>query len=862
MFQTFNSITPEICTWLLSISVRVFGVVGVALVAMLLLRKQSAAFRHHIWLAVTLCSVLLPVLSYCLPSLTLLPDVGLWDVSLQNTSVSFATESASSGEPVLTAYGHEVGEEGVMKQNLVGPQDRAAIAPTVDQNMNQIFPSISTLLISLWALVGLSILAFPIIGSIKVHHSHKRASEPDSEMLKIHQLLVDRLEIQRKVVLKVANEDVMPMTFGLFRPVVVLPALAKSWSPDRLRMVLLHELAHVARKDCAWQWLCTLASAVYWFHPGMWIVSRRLYAEREAACDDVVLNAGHVGSSYAAELLDVSTGCRRDALAMCAGIAMSRSHRLEHRVKSILNSNTDRASLSLGNAVMVLGICVILTCILSVISPAVAADIKTIEPESENVQLALESKALVSPEKSAVTVNEERAWGTSQQGVRIRIRSEKSQWNTSETPEFLLDVRNKSESAFYYPPRSSSCSIELDGNWYWQRMTTEYGTKLERGDEKIGGITILLEANGKWLPKNVETKPFELLPGKHTIRVALARDSEFPLKEPISNPLEFTINDDDGASAKKIPSEQVADDVEDAAPAKRNPGLLGHIYTANRDGTGLKLLADDSLLDGYTFLGDSGWSPDGKWIAIGATPYPGRGYSNSHIVKLCVDGPDKGQKMDLNCGLAPSWSPDNKQIAFLLNGKNPLEAKAGLWVMDADGTNRRRLGYAMHPQWSPDGKSILSVSGHKLPRKFLLFDVETGKRTELLKNHEGIGLPTWAPDSKRFAATINHNGEQVLGVFEAIESPVSFVEVWNGGDWTGGFDGTWPAWSPDGKTIAFTNYNDGVSAIQLVEPKANATPDSLNFAPAGTNVMFVAWKPDSKGLSFSLLGDGLIEFEK
>ena len=77
------------------------------------------------------------------------------------------------------------------------------------------------------------------------------------------------------------------MTYGTRRPTLVLPASADAWTDDRRRAVLLHELAHVARRDCFVQRLTSLACALYWPHPGVWWAARRLRTERELACDDL-----------------------------------------------------------------------------------------------------------------------------------------------------------------------------------------------------------------------------------------------------------------------------------------------------------------------------------------------------------------------------------------------------------------------------------------------------------------------------------------------------------------------------------------------------------------------------------------------
>src|SRR4029077_19004032 len=112
--------------------------------------------------------------------------------------------------------------------------------------------------------------------------------------------------IQRPVRLLRSRDRTMPMAFGLRVPVILLPSLADDWSEDRRRAVLLHELAHIARHDCLTQLLAAVACALYWPHPGVWWVARRLRVERELACDDRVLQAGTHAREYAEHLLELA----------------------------------------------------------------------------------------------------------------------------------------------------------------------------------------------------------------------------------------------------------------------------------------------------------------------------------------------------------------------------------------------------------------------------------------------------------------------------------------------------------------------------------------------------------------------------
>src|SRR5262245_16217604 len=155
---------------------------------------------------------------------------------------------------------------------------------------------------------------------------------------------VGRFHITRRIRLLQSASDIVPITFGTLRPVVVVPASADEWSDDRRRAVLLHELAHVARWDCLTQLLGAAACAVYWPHPGVWLAARRLRLERELACDDRVLAAGAEPSAYAGHLLDLAHSLR-PAPALATGLAMARARDLESRLLAIVDGARNRATL-------------------------------------------------------------------------------------------------------------------------------------------------------------------------------------------------------------------------------------------------------------------------------------------------------------------------------------------------------------------------------------------------------------------------------------------------------------------------------------------------------------------------------------
>ena len=76
-----------------------------------------------------------------------------------------------------------------------------------------------------------------------------------------------------------ANQRRMPMTWGLLRPKLLLPADSDRWSDERRRLVIRHELAHVERRDYLTNLITQFVCALYWFNPLVWLVARQLRVE-------------------------------------------------------------------------------------------------------------------------------------------------------------------------------------------------------------------------------------------------------------------------------------------------------------------------------------------------------------------------------------------------------------------------------------------------------------------------------------------------------------------------------------------------------------------------------------------------------
>ena len=137
-----------------------------------------------------------------------------------------------------------------------------------------------------------------------------------------------------------SEEVSTPLTWGFFRPAILLPACAGEWTEAQREVVIAHERAHIDRNDWLWQTIAMLATAAFWFQPLMWLASIELRREAEQAVDDRVLNSGADPSDYAAQLVAVAR--QVVGAAPAESVAMVRTTALESRVRAILDGNRPR----------------------------------------------------------------------------------------------------------------------------------------------------------------------------------------------------------------------------------------------------------------------------------------------------------------------------------------------------------------------------------------------------------------------------------------------------------------------------------------------------------------------------------------
>ncbi|KYG83771.1 M56 family metallopeptidase [Roseivirga echinicomitans] len=242
----------------------------ISFVVLLLMKKASPAKRY----AVVLAAILI------LPLLSVTTFLGHLDNGVATSTLNSALDFESP-----SVFSLELNETST-------PVEQAVVSPTVLAKWKALTSQNANLALVIW-LMGAFLFTVRMLGGFYFLNRLKSGASliTDAVWLEKMSTLCESLKIKGKVLLKQSERVSSPLVMGVIKPVIIFPmGLIQALPTDEIEAILVHELAHIKRKDFLINIVINLLQVVYFFHPAFWWLKTQLDAEREFHCDDIALN--------------------------------------------------------------------------------------------------------------------------------------------------------------------------------------------------------------------------------------------------------------------------------------------------------------------------------------------------------------------------------------------------------------------------------------------------------------------------------------------------------------------------------------------------------------------------------------------
>lgn len=271
------------------------------------IRKADAArFRYCLWLAATL--------KFAIPT-TIFSSFGSWMYHMVPAGANISNIYPASAQ-VISQLNHAW--------------------PPVSGNTN----SFALPFVTVWLLGA---VAFLTVWMWRFRSQVPRSSEASADLVAMVSGLSRRMGLRRRIAVRSATDGCDLALYGAFQSVLLVPSnFSGSLNRDELEAVLTHELTHVRRWDNFAAIAVHVITCVFWFHPVLWWIERRLIAERELACDEAVIDQGWSANIYATGILKLCQFHFAELRAGACGFSGSSLHERMERIMSYTPTANDR----------------------------------------------------------------------------------------------------------------------------------------------------------------------------------------------------------------------------------------------------------------------------------------------------------------------------------------------------------------------------------------------------------------------------------------------------------------------------------------------------------------------------------------
>ncbi len=260
--------------------------------------RAPASLRYGLWMIV-LAKAFIP------PFVNLPSEVAVW----QNMHTSTVRQEQTSQYPKNSDF-------------LFPHSDKPAVATSPylhNEGTTSAHPKDMPLPIVIW-FIGIVVMGILLVlRNLNQRRMIRSVCAVDEQTNNLLAACSERLGITRLPEIGFSSEISAPMLVGVTHPLILMPRdICQTCGQRELTAMLLHELAHIKRRDMIGVWACHLAQILFFFHPAIWLAGREIERERELACDEMVL------SSYAITRKEYAAGYL-SAVKLANGLRMKQS---------------------------------------------------------------------------------------------------------------------------------------------------------------------------------------------------------------------------------------------------------------------------------------------------------------------------------------------------------------------------------------------------------------------------------------------------------------------------------------------------------------------------------------------------------
>ena len=264
--------------FLFDVGIKSFFITGIGLVLVLLFKNQSAHLRH--WLiSCTLISLLfLPFATLIVPSIEVIPLPEKSTLTTIYQTPTFPTPTEVFSNDTFSEISTTVA---------------SSESPTSDKLVHLL-----PLFLLIWGTITLFLLGRMLFSFLTLYNISQRAAPMPTEGYQ--SFLFTNAQI------RISDQINTPMTWGIFQPIILIPQFKNALNELQLKTILVHEQAHIERKDFINHLLTLFIHCFYWFNPIVWVLKKQQILEREKACDEWVMHKGWLPTDYASQLVAIA----------------------------------------------------------------------------------------------------------------------------------------------------------------------------------------------------------------------------------------------------------------------------------------------------------------------------------------------------------------------------------------------------------------------------------------------------------------------------------------------------------------------------------------------------------------------------